>query len=116
MATLISDNTHTAKKKHLCDLCHLPIEVGEKYKRQFWEDGHAYAFKMHLVCEDISRHYSQEHDSFDNEGYDHNYFSNDVCENFASVTGYIRDGFKYKEMVQIFKEHWIKARKEANNG
>lgn len=104
-AVLISESTYTANKKHVCDLCGQHIQVGDKYIRQFCIDGHAYAFKMHLVCEDISKHYSSEYD-FDDEGYDSNCFSNDVIENFKEVTGVDRKGMPYKEAVELFKEHW----------
>ena len=113
-AILISENTFTAKKKHLCDLCGQHIAVGEKYKRQFCVDGNAYAFKMHLVCEDIAKVYSKEYDS-DCEGYDHNCFSNDVFENFEVVVGYKSDGLKYQEALKLFKQKWIEG-KEVTNG
>jgi hypothetical protein len=110
-ATLISESTYKANKKHVCDLCGQHIQVGEKYIRQFCKDGHAYSFKMHLVCEDISKHYSSEY-YYDNEGYDSNCFSYDVLENFKEITGFDRNGMCYQDSVNIFKESWIKQRKE----
>lgn len=114
-ATLISENTFTAKKKHLCDLCGQHIQVGEKYKRQFCIDGNAYAFKMHFVCEDISKVYRKEYDSYD-EGYDHNCFSHDVFENFEVVVGFKSDGLKYQEALKLFKQKWIEGKETKGNG
>lgn len=104
-ATLISECTYTAKKKHVCDLCGQHIQIGDNYLRQFCIDGHAYAFKSHLVCNDIANHFQSENDYED--GYDLNCFSYDVFENFESVTGRKSEGLKYQEAINLFKESWI---------
>lgn len=112
-ATLISTNSYKARKKHLCELCGQQIGIGYTYTRQFvTQEGNAYAFKMHQVCEDIANHYSSEYDYYD-DGYDSNCFSNDVLENFKEITGVERNGLPYNEAVELFKESWmLKARKE----
>jgi hypothetical protein len=40
-----------ARKRHRCDLCHLPIPVGCEHTRTVWaSDGSVYTFREHVPC------------------------------------------------------------------
>ena len=48
----LSDTMPTARKKHVCMLCGLPIAAGEKHvARRGVNDGEMTTARMHIVCE-----------------------------------------------------------------
>lgn len=53
---ILSNDTYTARKRHICDSCLGSIEPGEKYERQRnVDDGEARTYKAHLRCIAASR-------------------------------------------------------------
>lgn len=52
MITLISHETHTARKDHRCDSCLRKISPGTTYRRaRCAEGGEAWTWKTHLACQ-----------------------------------------------------------------
>lgn len=52
---VLSSKEHTARVKHVCNLCGGIINVGERYNADFCVDsGYAYTFKTHTKCSFIS--------------------------------------------------------------
>lgn len=45
-----SVKVHTAKRRHLCDACHLWINPGEQYERARYWDGFAGVTRQHMLC------------------------------------------------------------------
>ena len=50
----VNTKTHTARKKHRCELCGGVIDIGQRYNADFCVDGgYAYTFKSHIECSDL---------------------------------------------------------------
>jgi len=48
----LSRTTQKARKEHICNLCGLPIRVGERYNKQSnINGGEFYEFKAHEICD-----------------------------------------------------------------
>ena len=48
---VLNSKKHTAKVKHICDLCGGTINIGERYQADFCVDGgDSYTFKAHEKC------------------------------------------------------------------
>ena len=53
MNDVLSDTVKKARKKHICDFCGCPIEIGEMYANQSIAcDGSVYTWKAHIICMD----------------------------------------------------------------
>lgn len=50
MPEVISRTEPTARKQHQCDLCHGPIQPGEKYERQVCKYDNVYTWKTCRHC------------------------------------------------------------------
>lgn len=51
MVEVLNERTPVARKKHQCDLCYGPIEVGTQYHLSTNVDsGEIWSFKSHLSC------------------------------------------------------------------
>ena len=64
MSQVLSESSPIARKQHRCDLCGLPIVVGEKYNRRtgVW-DGSMATMKVHVACDEVaSRIYTHQDD------------------------------------------------------
>ena len=54
--THLSDTQPKARKEHVCELCALPIAVGQKHvARRGVSDGVVMTFRMHEDCERMTR-------------------------------------------------------------
>lgn len=56
MIKVLQTCTVRARKPHVCDYCHAPIEKGERYCRSINKsDGEVYTWKAHVHCDHIAR-------------------------------------------------------------
>jgi len=54
MEILNEKTIRTAKSQHICDLCGMPINIGEKYENTVIKNENIYAFKNHKKCYQIA--------------------------------------------------------------
>lgn len=103
---ILSQSTPTAKKKHRCDFCGLPINVGEKYETQFIENcGEAYLWKTHPSCSILASKLDM-YRKCDDEGVTEDDFYEIVCSKYRDITG-IRsrdDNKTWHETLEFIKE------------
>lgn len=103
---ILSQSTPTAKKKHRCDFCGLPINVGEKYENQFIENlGDAYPWKTHPSCSTLASKLDM-YRQCDDEGVTEDDFYEFVCLKYRGITGkrYRDDGKTWPETLAFVKE------------
>lgn len=104
----IINTEHKARKTHTCCLCGCPIEIGEKYIRQFQQDSRS-TLKMHNECVSVLSELSEPED------YDEGVSTEDFCnritnyvyDNHSDMNGVIEEGWNgsvYKQVKMIVKE------------
>jgi hypothetical protein len=90
----LSEKVQTARKKHICNFCGLPINPGEKYEAQFIENcGDAYPCKTHPSCSALADKLDMY--SLCDEGVTEDNFYEIVCSKYRDITGrWSRDDVK----------------------
>jgi hypothetical protein len=84
---ILSQSTPTAKKKHRCNFCGLPINPGEKYDYQFnVNDGDACSWKSHPSCSALADKLDMYH-RCDDKGVTEDDFYEIVCSKYCDITG-----------------------------
>lgn len=59
--TYLNDTTPRARKKHTCNLCDLPIAIGEIHvARRGVSDGEMITARMHTDCEKLTSGWTQD--------------------------------------------------------
>lgn len=104
---ILSETTPTARKKHRCDFCGQPIDVGEKYDYQFnVNDGDACSWKTHSSCSALASKLNMYHEC-DDEGVGSDDFYEFVCSKYRDITGkrYRDDGKTWPEVLEFVKKH-----------
>jgi len=102
---ILSETTPTAKKKHRCNFCGLPINPGEKYESQFIENcGDAYPWKTHPSCSALADKLDMYNQC--DEGVTEEDFYEIVYSKYRDITGRrSRDNGKtWTEALQFVKE------------
>lgn len=99
----IINTKHKARKPHTCCLCGCPIEVGERYIRQFQPEGRC-TVKMHKDCFGLLTEFSEQEDY--EEGVSSEDFINRVTD-YVNDNHYQEAGWKgsvYEQVKMIVKE------------
>ena len=115
-------STHTARKKHVCNLCGGLINEGERYDSEFCvDDGLAYTFKAHEKCNYIASEiyeYVDPYDGMDKTGFLEGcseiseIFVCPYCENRENC----RESFCLDKMFDFLKKYRLYvAERKGNN-
>ena len=99
----IINTEHKARKPHTCCLCNCPIEVGDRYIRQFQQEGRC-TLKMHKDCFGLLSELSDQKDY--EEGVSSEEFINRV-DDYVNDNHYQEDGWNdsvYERVKMIVKE------------
>ena len=102
---ILSEKTPTAKKKHRCNFCGLPINTGEKYESKFIVDeGYPFTWKTHPCCSELA----SELDMYSkcDEGVTEDDFYEIVCSRYRDITGKRpwSNGSLWPETLEYVKE------------
>ena len=103
---ILSETTPTAKKKHRCNFCGLPINPGEKYDYQFnVNDSDAFAWKTHPSCSALADKLDMYNQC--DEGVTEEDFYEIVYSKYRDITGrrHRDDGKTWPEVLEFVKEH-----------
>lgn len=59
MGDILSDGTHTCRKAKTCDQCCTLIQVGQRYRKQVYEDGGLQTYRAHEDCDKAATFYAK---------------------------------------------------------
>lgn len=99
-----------ARKKHRCNWCVQPIEIGEVYERQaIFDSGTAYTWKNHKRCSDLASKLKLFENSY-GEGVSQEDFMDSIVEYYMELVNFDRKQKlpPFKEMLDaVFKDKQI---------
>ena len=103
---ILSQSTPTAKKKHRCNFCGLPINPGEKYETQFIENcGDAYPWKSHPSCSELASKLDM-YRKCDEDGVTESDFFEIVTSEYFNITGICwREAGTWIDALELVKKH-----------
>ena len=106
---VLSDEKITARKEHRCNFCGGVIHKREKYRRQaIAEDGSAWTWKSHAVCDAISYEIIDRYE----DGITEDYFQEQVADLYRTMFGHDCDFSQ--EALQKLLDGLRKESKETN--
>lgn len=108
MDEFFREETPCARKEHRCDLCHVRIKKGEKYKRIVQsEDGYIFDDRYHTGCWDLMRRYSATRD-YCGMGFDRSELIDDIRERVCYDCTHQSDCFRQILMCPRVAERYLR--------
>lgn len=108
---IISTSKQKARKKHICNFCELPIEIGTIYERQVCKDSDIYTWKSHIYCSEIA-HKLKMFDGVWNDGLTANDFKECITQEYKSLIILTDESFSilppFKNQLEYVITHYLK--------
>lgn len=103
---VLKNKEHLAKKKHICNFCCNPINIGQKYNYQTGINDGFYVWKSHINCNKLSYILNMYEDHYD-EGVSSDFFSESIIEKYKDIKGRSIDLPDFNTMLNFIIDFYI---------